>query len=117
MAEVKHTPGPWESHGSFVITTADVPSGRTFGYGCGNRFICDLNDGEYHEYDSVAEQEANARLIAAAPDLFEALPDLTHVIAWLRNGCEVEHAVTELEIYQRRIDAALSKATTQQEGR
>lgn len=31
------------------------------------------------------------------------LPDLTHVINWLENGCAVEHAVTELRIHQARL--------------
>jgi len=61
--------------------------------------------------DSEAEDTARARLIAAAPEMFEALPDLSAVIAWLENGCEVTHAVTELRIHQARIDAARSKAT------
>lgn len=71
-----HTKGPWVSLGSSVITEADVPLNRTNGYGCGNDFICCLNDGEYHEYTSKIEQEANARLIAAAPDLLEATQKL-----------------------------------------
>lgn len=43
--------------------------------------------------------------------LLAAIPDLTSVIAWLRNGCEINHAVTELEIYQARIDTAKARAT------
>lgn len=41
------------------------------------------------------------------PGLVDAMPDLTAVIAWLRGGCEVKHVITELEIYQRRIRAAI----------
>ena len=40
--------------------------------------------------------------------LREALPDLSAVINWLAKGCAVDHAVTELIIYQARIDAALT---------
>lgn len=43
-----------------------------------------------------------------AEKLRGAMPDLSHVIAWLRNGCEVKHAITELEVYQARIVKALS---------
>lgn len=43
-----------------------------------------------------------------AEKLHAAMPDLSHVIAWLRNGCEVKHAITELEVYQARIVKALS---------
>jgi hypothetical protein len=61
--------------------------------------------------DDNETQEAQAKLFAAAPTMLEALPDLSAVIAWLENGCEVTHAVTELRIHQARIDAARSKAT------
>lgn len=35
-----------------------------------------------------------------------AMPDLSSVVGWLANGCDVTHAVTELRIYQARIDRA-----------
>lgn len=58
-----HTPGPWIAKagiGRWNVTTASPP--RTFN-------ICSINS------DRI-EQEANARLIAAAPDLLEALKEL-----------------------------------------
>ena len=69
------TKGPWgfEIDGAGVFTHADVVTDRTHGYGCRNNFVCDLNDGEYHQYESASEQMANAHLIAAAPDMYEAL--------------------------------------------
>jgi len=54
--------------------------------------------------------EANARLIAAAPEMYEALPDLSHVISWLQNGCDPIKAADELQVYQERIDRAKTKA-------
>lgn len=45
-----------------------------------------------------------------AEKLREAMPDLSSVIAWLDNGCDPKHAVTELTIYKARIDQALSAA-------
>ena len=68
----EHTPGPWITGYSQVVTEYNPTEKRTYGYGCGNDFICDLNDGEYHEYVNMEEQAANARLIAAAPQLLEA---------------------------------------------
>lgn len=53
---------------------------------------------------------ADGPMVAAAPDLYEALPDLSHVISWLENGCEKRHAIAELRIYQTRIDKARAKA-------
>lgn len=69
----KHTPGPWIAERGMVTSAApSLPNGRTYGYGCGNDFVADLNDGEYHEYADRSEEDANARLIAAAPDLYAA---------------------------------------------
>lgn len=74
---MSHTPGPWVViDDRQVVTLAVCHPGRTYGYGCGNDFVCDLNDGEYHQYRNDKEQAANARLIAAAPDLLEALKGL-----------------------------------------
>ena len=77
-----HTPGPWtveSKDGSSVSTTVPMAETRTHGYRVGAQFICDLNDGEYHEYQDGAEQLANARLIAAAPELLEALQELVRL--------------------------------------
>ncbi len=70
---MSHTPGPWMVDDQQVVTLAVCHPRRTYGYGCGNDFVCDLNDGEYHQYRNDKEQAANARLIAAAPDLLAAL--------------------------------------------
>lgn len=45
---------------------------------------------------------------SSADKLREAIPDLSSVIAWLANGCDPQHAVTELGIYKARIDQAFS---------
>ena len=63
MTEHKHTPGPWQAKASLThwnVTTTGKP--RTFN-------ICSVNT------DRI-EQEANARLIAAAPDLLNSCGDL-----------------------------------------
>lgn len=44
-----------------------------------------------------------AELEAKLATALGASPDLTAVIAWLKNGCDPVHAVTELEIYQARL--------------
>jgi hypothetical protein len=61
----KHTPGPW-----FVAPRNEVNSA-----GHNIAMIADLDWGQYRdaEDNGEAEFEANARLIAAAPDLLEAL--------------------------------------------
>ena len=58
----------------------------------------------------VDTSEADALLFAAAPEMYEALPDLSHVISWLQNGCDPIKAADELRVHQRRIDHAKAKA-------
>src|SRR5262245_5036653 len=61
MNESKHTPGPWENGPFDVYSKADIEDG-------GN-IVCEApQDWE----DSMYRWEANARLIAAAPELLEA---------------------------------------------
>ena len=58
-----HTPGPWQARdglSKWNVTTVGAP--RTFN-------ICAINTDR-------TEQEANARLIAAAPDMLRALKDI-----------------------------------------
>ncbi|VDS07533.1 hypothetical protein PARHAE_00710 [Paracoccus haematequi] len=83
------TPGPWIADADYefsgVKTKAEgLRPGRTHGYGCENDFICDLNDGEYHEYASAEEQSANARLIALAPQLAAEVLQLRADLSALR---------------------------------
>ena len=70
MKQSKHTPGPWVlidgdrfSKEKVITTTRRIEDS----YGC----ICDMD--VYFSGQMGVEQEANARLIAAAPELLEAL--------------------------------------------
>lgn len=60
----KHTPGPWviSNNSAFLIRAGDADTGR---------HIAQVGPANYHP--SFAVDEPNARLIAAAPDLLEAL--------------------------------------------
>lgn len=66
----RHSPGPWEVHGDYTQQLFYV-------HGANN--ICDIHRGAASLYGdsrfsrSPAEDEANARLVAAAPDLLAAL--------------------------------------------
>lgn len=71
---MKYTSGPW------VVDPA-VRQGFTV-YAPKERFIVGTQD-EEGRYGAI-ESEANARLIAAAPDLLEALKDLLDEAEWLR---------------------------------
>ena len=66
-----HTPGPWDLHGCAVVTS--------FGRGEIANFRSPRDGG-------VFERCANARLIAAAPDLVKALESCQRVLADLIGG-------------------------------
>ena len=88
MSEAKHTPGPWQWTQHFDPTISIYKDG--FGQ------IARLYD------SSAGTGKANARLIAAAPDLLDALYLVRDYIATMKgNGHE----------YSMSIDAAIAKAT------
>lgn len=94
----KHTPGPWEA-GNGEVTTQQI-EGRSF------RRIAAVQDygmGCLPEVD-----EANAHLIAAAPDLLESLRRLLDCCELNLDEMEPE---TLLRIYEAR--AAIAKAEGQ----
>src|SRR5437899_4317081 len=71
----KHTPGPWsvssQEEPSSVCCSKEIKS-PTHDYGAFEHHeICTLDDGEYIVYNDDEEKKANARLIAAAPELLE----------------------------------------------
>jgi hypothetical protein len=80
MNEPKFTPGPWsihvqESTGELLVTAQNYPLA-----------ICNVND-----YGGMPASD-NARLIAAAPDLLEALRGAMRISdLWLPEQCEPEH--------------------------
>jgi hypothetical protein len=75
----KHTPGPWAySHNSWEFS--DV-------YGTDGKVVatCQIDEDVTEETQEMLEtiKEANARLIAAAPDLLEALQACADWLDWL----------------------------------
>ena len=64
-----HTPGPWEAAGSYVRTKRTASGGGFFVADCWRSW--DPANVEF-AFDG-SEADANARLIAAAPDLLESL--------------------------------------------
>ena len=67
--EIKHTPGPWKAD-------------------CANEIVPDIESPEPHQHIACAydfkrdkdEAKANARLIASAPELLEALETISNLI-------------------------------------
>ena len=81
----KHTPGPWVIHGNFTeIHPHDDPDG--------DRVIADIDPD--CEMDS---REANAYLIAAAPELLEALQGLASTTRTFRNVPKAEQEWTAMD--------------------
>ncbi len=75
MSETQHTPGPWEADTRLNRT---LPLGRDSAYGVwkGGVLIADIAGRPKSRRN---EEDANARLIAAAPELLHALSQL---LAW-----------------------------------
>lgn len=109
MSGVKHTPGPWHWVPSPHATHPDM--GAFFSDG-GQR-VCWFGDAEqYYPSQGEPPSDADARLIAAAPDLLDALREARdalhqHYVDW--DG-EPEDAVP-LQLARAKCDAAIAKAT------
>ncbi len=95
MNESKWTLGPWETNGT-AIETAVVPS-TVIGRAYDEREDCGI--------ESYSEAEANAALIAAAPELYAALKNARKIISG--------EAMGDSEALGR-IDSALAKALGKQ---
>lgn len=109
------TPGPWQNGFD------DLEGVVSLGAKDDGNVVC-LPPASFMELSQVRWDDNAAFIAAANPatilallsanrEMRTATPDLTAVIAWLKNGCDPAHAVTELQIYQDRL--ARSALTTQ----
>jgi hypothetical protein len=98
MSEVKHTEGPWEA-------VEYEPGG-----GVGMVHIGDITiAGVYHGGDSDELSFADARLIAAAPDLLEACKEMdARLLRCIALGLSASDAYDSF--YQEVVHAAIAKA-------
>ncbi|HCF3423358.1 TPA: hypothetical protein NIC12_004835 [Pseudomonas aeruginosa] len=96
----KHTPGPWVSRNNMV-----------FG---GKKCICSNVNAASPTPQNIAEDVAmsiaNARLMAAAPELLVALQGMIEVYGGQYNDDCLPKSSTELELIQQ-ARAAIAKAT------
>lgn len=107
---VTHTPGPWSIHRMSDPSTFQVTEGphrfdyRSVHIGVGDKLIATAlmwtagERGGYPRVDNVEEQDANAALIAAAPDLLAALKALVEndeINLWVGGNPNVTNAVVE----------------------
>lgn len=98
----KHTPGPW---GIRNLSSGEVPNGDIEICGSGAR-ICIIEGSDAYHYGWNSEREANARLIAAAPDLLGTLNRITGE-AWAHNGGE---AIEQLKDIKKWAKSSIAKA-------
>ncbi|MBI8834272.1 hypothetical protein JEZ99_32340 [Pseudomonas aeruginosa] len=83
MSKQSHTPGPWgieRLHGEINLISCNERDGAAKDMGIVYVLARDVG-GMIHgeQFDDRSEVEANARLMAAAPDLLEALQELHDV--------------------------------------
>lgn len=78
MSNTKHTPGPW------AISWSTFDDGESHGIyaDSGPCFSC-VSYGSFLDIKTESEAEANAKLIAAAPELLEQLTELVRHIQTL----------------------------------
>lgn len=91
MTQAQHTPGPWTVNGAEIEALVDPENSQTY-----YASICQLSDGWAETIGG-----ANARLIAAAPELLAALQEVTN------RGYMFDH---DAPLYRQCLDA-IAKAT------
>lgn len=113
MSEAKFTPGPWSivpyGDGSSLVIHSDED----------NR-VCFMATASSDRPSSHASIRANARLIAAAPDLLEALQGMVGLTKLLLSRDDLPRDVREVLEVSHRVEAAnaaLSRALSTEEKR
>jgi hypothetical protein len=99
--KMKHTPGPWTPGDIIRAPRETLP-------GSGGRGICRLYSESRKQLRS--EQEANAYLIAAAPEMLEALEGMLEAIGILRQGGVNVLAVPQVVIAREMAHKVIAKA-------
>ena len=102
---LKHTPGPWTTDWGFIL--AQRADGR-------DNYIAETvkSDEEALYIEDIEEREANSHMLAAAPEMFEALDGLVDALYRIgfeddANGCDV---IDILNDWLPEIKSAICKA-------
>ena len=94
----KHTPAPWTIR---EVAGQSIPGQRAF--------AIDFNEDQEQVVDWVYEQ-ADAHLIAAAPDLLEALERCERLLRSKRHACEDSNLCRVLDSHISQARTAIAKA-------
>lgn len=107
----RHTPGPW-SIGDENNACCDVLLGTEHNLTCS---LDRRDDNTYAEVISRAEMLANAQLIAAAPELLDALQIAREFMSiasdWNFHEAEINGEMRSTYDWLEVVDAAIAKAT------
>ena len=106
MSETKHTPGPWSVYDQRHLFTNHEGSARLI---AGNIWIACVH-GSHVGPQSKEEADANISLIAAAPELLEALESLIANVY----SCACTMPTKEEREAWDKADAAIAKAEGEQ---
>ena len=109
----KHTPGPWRldpSDSRMIWGACDPDDVSTNGFGYPVASIEQPRQWMIAGKPGFAEREANARLIAAAPDLLEALDDAPIMSKYHGAGFDAARFIADYEAWRVKARAALAKA-------
>lgn len=123
MSEAKHTPGPWKVNREKFSDTASVYGADGYRVAELGVVLCPKDGGSIHDDDTVdrdcEEFEANARLIAAAPELLDAAlaaeKELTGLACYLETCAHdvifdnLHSIVASLKAKSKQINDALPK--------
>ena len=102
-APATHTAGPWNT-GALMSRVEVLPEGW-------NMPMCIADCGTKHAPESEGERVANARLIAAAPDLLAVLAEIVGQETPNKWGYDAA-GVAMNDAWRERARAALARATT-----
>lgn len=108
-----HTPGPWsvaDLPHSIVVRTQS-PKKSKFG---ADRYAA-IGGFDRDDLDQLLEAMANARLIAAAPELLEALQGMERWAAEIYDGYPASTASEHAKPFREAARKALAKATGEQQ--
>lgn len=112
MSAVKHTPAPWSAKGSNIVSGTHIVVGQ-INTPVGS--TVELPDGGIDWKTADAEREANAALIAAAPELLALLQESTEFMTFDKGSVCIRVAyMRRQDELRRRINAAIAKAIGEQ---